>query len=182
MWISNRRHVYRVCGIRLHPIGVFSNVLMQNKRHEHRKTSDWSKSYCSLHGRYRQRYIRVRVRFFNKFVINVDIEPWSRHPWWRHHITSEWRVFECVDAKEATWYSENIWFVKKWLFPTWHMQTAVSCLLCMKAIEVKLCRVVYGVRQHRLTRFEMGTVRNTEVIADRTIWNKWTCGNYSLFP
>ena len=129
MWISNRRHVYRVCGIRLHPTGVFSNVLMQNKRHENRKTSDWSKSYCSLHGRYRQRYIRVRVRFFNKFVINVDIEPWSRHPWWRHHITSEWRVFECVDAKEATWYSENIWFVKKWLFPTWHMQTTVSCLL-----------------------------------------------------
>ena len=25
-----------------------------------------------------------------------------------HHITSEWRVFECVDAREATWYSENI--------------------------------------------------------------------------
>ena len=37
MWISNRRHDYRVCGIRLHPIGVFSNVLMQNKRHENRK-------------------------------------------------------------------------------------------------------------------------------------------------
>ena len=43
MWISNRRHVYRVCGIRLHPTGVFSNVLMQNKRHENQKTSDWSK-------------------------------------------------------------------------------------------------------------------------------------------
>ncbi len=23
-------------------------------------------------------------------------------------LPSEWRVFECVDAKEATWYSENI--------------------------------------------------------------------------
>ena len=43
-------HVYRVCGIRLHPTGVFSNVLMQNKRHENRKTSDWSKNYCSVHG------------------------------------------------------------------------------------------------------------------------------------
>ena len=42
MWISNRRHVYRVCGIILHPTGVFLNVLMQNKRHENRKTSDWS--------------------------------------------------------------------------------------------------------------------------------------------
>ena len=29
MWISNRRHVYRVCGITLHPTGVFSNVLMK---------------------------------------------------------------------------------------------------------------------------------------------------------
>ena len=43
MWISNRRHDYRVCGIILHPTGVFSNVLMQNKRHVNRKTSDWSK-------------------------------------------------------------------------------------------------------------------------------------------
>ena len=51
MWTSNRRHVYRVCGIRLHPNGVFSNVLMQNQRHENRKTSGWSKSACSVHGR-----------------------------------------------------------------------------------------------------------------------------------
>ena len=78
MWISNRRHVYRVCGIRLHPTGVFSNVLMQNKRHENRKTSDWSNIHCSVHGRYRQRYLRLRV--FNNFVINVDIEPRSRLP------------------------------------------------------------------------------------------------------
>ena len=78
MWISNRRHVYRVCGIILHPTGVFSNVLMQNKRHENRKTSDLSKSYCSVHERYRQRYLRLRV--FNNFVINVDIDPWSRLP------------------------------------------------------------------------------------------------------
>ena len=80
MWISNRGHVIRDGGIILHPSGVFSNVLMQKKRHVNRKTSDWSKSYCSVHGRYRQRYLRVRVRVFNNFVINVDIEPWSRHP------------------------------------------------------------------------------------------------------
>ena len=42
-------------------------------------------------------------------------------------------------------------------------------LSTMKAIEVKLCRVVCGVRLHRLKRFETGTVRKTEVIADRTI-------------
>ena len=42
-------------------------------------------------------------------------------------------------------------------------------LFTMKAIEMKLCSVVYGVRLHRLTRFETGTVRQTEVIADRTI-------------
>ena len=65
MWISNRGHVIRDGGIILHPSGVFSNVLMQNKRHVNRKTSDWSKSYCSVHGRYRQRYLRVRVRVFN---------------------------------------------------------------------------------------------------------------------
>ena len=42
-------------------------------------------------------------------------------------------------------------------------------LFTMKAIEMKLRRVVYGVRLYRLTRFETGTVRKTEVIADRTI-------------
>ena len=100
MWTSNRRHVYLVCVIRLHPNGVFSNGLMQNQRHENRKTSGWSKSACSVNGRYRQRYLRVRV--FNNFVNNVDIEPWSRILCSRHPITSEWRVFECVDDKEAT--------------------------------------------------------------------------------
>ena len=103
MWISNRGHVLCVRGIRLHPTGVFSNVLMQNKRHDCRKTSYWSNSDCSVHGRYRQRYPRVRVRVFNNFVINVGIEPSSRLPSLRHQMTSEWRVFECFDAKEATW-------------------------------------------------------------------------------
>ena len=57
MWISNRRHVYRVCGIIRHPNGVFSNVLMQKKRHGSRKTSDLSKSNCSVYERCRQRYL-----------------------------------------------------------------------------------------------------------------------------
>ena len=57
MWISNRRYVYRVCGIRIHPTGVLSNVLMQKKRHGIRKTSDLSKSDCSLHDICRQRYL-----------------------------------------------------------------------------------------------------------------------------
>ena len=56
MWISNRGHVFRVGGVRLHPNGVFSNVSMQNKRHESRTTSDLSKSDCSVHDRCRQRY------------------------------------------------------------------------------------------------------------------------------
>ena len=42
-------------------------------------------------------------------------------------------------------------------------------LFTIKVIEMKLCMVVYGVRLHRLTKFEMGTVRKTEVIADHTI-------------
>ncbi len=54
--ISTRGHVFRVSGVRLHPNGVFSNVLMQNKRHESRTTSDLSKSDCSVHDRCRQRY------------------------------------------------------------------------------------------------------------------------------
>ena len=37
MWISNRGHNFRVGGIRLHPTGVFSKVLMQKKRHDSRK-------------------------------------------------------------------------------------------------------------------------------------------------
>ena len=103
MWISNRVHNFRVGGIRLHPTGVFSKVLMQKKRHDSRKTSYWSNSDCAVHGRYRERYPRVRVRVFNNFVINVDIEPSSRLPSLRHQMTSEWRVFECVNSKEATW-------------------------------------------------------------------------------
>ena len=49
MWISNRCHVFRDGGIILHPSGVFSNVLMQKKRRGIRKTSDLSKSDCSIH-------------------------------------------------------------------------------------------------------------------------------------
>ena len=98
MWTSNRRHIYRVYGIRLHPNGVFSNVLMQNQRHENRKTSDLSKSDCSVHGRYRQRYLRVRV--FNNFVNNVDIEPWSRILCSRHPITSDCRVSNVLMKKK----------------------------------------------------------------------------------
>ena len=57
MWISNRGHVFRDCGIILHPSGVFSNVLMQKKRHSIRKTSDLSKRDCSLHDICPQRYL-----------------------------------------------------------------------------------------------------------------------------
>ena len=47
--------------------------------------------------------LRLGFRVFNNFVINVDIEPSSRLPSLRYQMTSEWRVFECFDAKEATW-------------------------------------------------------------------------------
>ena len=57
MWISNRGHVIRDGGIILHSSGVFSNVLMQKKRHGNRKTSDLSKSDCSLHDICQQRYL-----------------------------------------------------------------------------------------------------------------------------
>ena len=57
MWISNRCHVFRDGGIILHPSGVFSNVLMQKKRRGIRKTSDLSKSDCSIHAICRQLYL-----------------------------------------------------------------------------------------------------------------------------
>ena len=98
MWISNRGHVIRDGGIILHPSGVFSNVLMQKKRHGIRKTSDLSKSDCSLHDICQQRYLVYNESYRDEIV-----------------------------------------------------------------------RVVYRVRLHRLTSFETGTVRTTEVNADRTI-------------
>ncbi len=57
MWISNPGHVFRDGGIILHPSGVFSNVLMQKKRRGIRKTSDLSKSDCSIHDICQQRYL-----------------------------------------------------------------------------------------------------------------------------
>ncbi len=42
-------------------------------------------------------------------------------------------------------------------------------LFTMKVNEMKVCMDVYGLRWHRLTRFEPGTVRKTDVMADRTI-------------
>ena len=96
MWISNRGHVIRDGGIILHPSGVFSNVLMQKNRHGIRKTSDLSKSNCSLHDICRQRYLVYYESYRDEIV--------------------QGRV---------------------------------------------------GVRLHRLTRFETGTLRKTEVIADR---------------
>ena len=54
-------------------------------------------------------------------------------------------------------------------------------LFTMKVNEMKVCTDVYGLRWHLVTRFEPGTVRNTEVIADRTSETS-TDGNYSLFP
>ena len=42
-------------------------------------------------------------------------------------------------------------------------------LFTVKVYEMKVCTDVYGLRLHLLTRFEPGTVRNTEVIADCTI-------------
>ena len=69
MWISNRGHVFCVRGIRLHPTGVFSNVLMKKKRHDNRKTSDWSKCDCSVRGRYQQRYLVYHKGYRNEFLL-----------------------------------------------------------------------------------------------------------------
>ena len=74
MWISNRGHVIRDGGIILHPSGVFSNVLMQKKRHGIRKTSDLSKSNGSLHDICRQRYL-VYYESYRDEIVQVRV--WS---------------------------------------------------------------------------------------------------------
>ena len=68
MWISNRGHVIRDGGIILHPSGVFSNVLMQKKRHGIRKTSYLSKSDCSLHDICQQRYLVYNESYRDEIV------------------------------------------------------------------------------------------------------------------
>ena len=68
MWISNRGHVFRDGGIILHASGVFSNVLMQKKRHGIRKTSDLSKSDCSLHDICQQRYLGYYESYRDEIV------------------------------------------------------------------------------------------------------------------
>ena len=51
-----------------------------------------------------------------------------------------------------------------------HMKDADNDILfTVKAIEMKICMVMYGLSLHLVTRFETGTVRKTEVMADRTI-------------
>ena len=85
MWISNRGHVFRIGGIILHRTGVFLNVLMLKKRHESRTTSDLSKSDCSVHGKYRQRYIRVRDNFENS-----------------HSQKSQWRPAQDMEEQGTT--------------------------------------------------------------------------------
>ena len=66
--ISNRGHVFSDGGIILHPSGVFSNVLMQEKRRVIRKTSDLSKSDCSLHDICRQRYLVYYESYLDEIV------------------------------------------------------------------------------------------------------------------
>ena len=72
MWMSNRGHVIRDGGIILHPSGVFSNVLMQRKRHGIRKTSDLSKGDCSLHDICKQRYL-VYYESYRGEIVQVRV-------------------------------------------------------------------------------------------------------------
>ena len=87
-----------ISGIRLHPTGVFSNLLMQKKRHGSRKHTSCQK---------------VIVQY----------------------------------TKDAD----------------------KDILFTMKVNEMKVCMDVYGLIWHLVPRFESGTVRKTEVMADRTI-------------
>ena len=77
------REVY---GMRLHLLTRFSRVFLEKQRLRPIVQSETSGQMVIIHC------------FLNNFVIIVDFEPWSRLPCWRHQMTSEWRVFEGVDA------------------------------------------------------------------------------------
>ena len=78
MWISNRGHIFRDGGIILHPSGVFSNVLMQEKRRVIRKTSDLSKSDCSLHDICRQRYLVYYESYLDEMRVVYGVASFDK--------------------------------------------------------------------------------------------------------
>ena len=91
----------------------------------------------------------------------MDIEPWSRLMCSRHQITSEWRIFECVDAKKRHGSRKHL-ICQKVIVPymkdaTWWSKTSdlskSDCSVCMKDadndilftmkdIDMKCCKVV----------------------------------------
>ncbi len=102
MWISNRRHVYRVCGIRWHPNGVFSNVLMQKKRHGSRKTSDLSTSDCSVYEICRQRYLVYYESYREEIVQSrVRSETASFDKIWNGYCKKNWSYCRSYNLKQV---------------------------------------------------------------------------------
>ncbi len=105
--------------------------------------------------------------FLNNFVIIVDIEPWLRLPCWRHLITSGWRVFECVDAQEATGLSKTSDWSKTDC--SVHERCRKRYLVYYESYRDEILQEEYEMRLRLLTRFEQSTVRKTEYMADRKI-------------
>ena len=102
MWISNRGHVFCVRSIRLHPTGVFSNVLMTKKRHDNRKTSDWSKSDWSVGGRYQQRYLVYYKRYRNEFLQRrIWSETVSSDEIWAGYWKKHWSYSRSYNLRQV---------------------------------------------------------------------------------
>ena len=102
MWISNRGHVFCVRGIRLHPTGVFSNVLMKKKRQGNRKTSEWSKSDCSVRGRYQQRYLVYYKRYRNEFLQRrIWSETVSSDEIWAGYCKKHWSYSRSYNLRQV---------------------------------------------------------------------------------
>ena len=102
MWISNRGHVFCVRGIRLHPTGVFSNVLMTKKRHDNRKTSHLSKSDCSVRGRYQQRYLVYYKRYRNEFLQRrIWSETVSSDEIWAGYCKKHWSYSRSYNLRQV---------------------------------------------------------------------------------
>ena len=103
MWISNRGHVFCVRGIRLHLTGVFSNVLMTKKRHDNRKTSDWSKSDCSVRGKIPTGDILFTIKGIEMKFLQRRIwsEPVSSDENWAGYCKKYWSYSRSYNLRQV---------------------------------------------------------------------------------
>ena len=146
MWISNRGHVFRFGGIILHLTGVFSNVLMQNKRHC-QKTSDWS--VIVPYKNTDSDILGLRLTSSLMWISNRDCIGGIVHPT---------GVFSNVLMQKKRHESRTTSDQKVIVYM---IDGDNDIMFTIKVFEMKFCMDVYVERRHCLTIFEPGIIRNT---------------------